>query len=97
MNQIHKLNIGIIGGGQLGKMILSESNRMSLKTSVLDSNKNSNETGYSNVAYSPESGLTIKSVPCPQVNEKSQSKQSVATEPWTYAIGEKSYPSDRFQ
>ena len=41
MNQIHKLNIGIIGGGQLGKMILSESNRMSLKTSVLDSNKNS--------------------------------------------------------
>ncbi len=41
MNQIHKLNIGIIGGGQLGKMILSESNRMSLKTSVLDSNNNS--------------------------------------------------------
>ena len=41
MNEIHKLNIGIIGGGQLGKMILSESNRMSLKTSVLDSNKNS--------------------------------------------------------
>ena len=41
MNQIHKLNIGIIGGGQLGKMILSESNRMSLNTSVLDSNKNS--------------------------------------------------------
>ena len=41
MNQIHNLNIGIIGGGQLGKMILSESNRMSLKTSVLDSNKNS--------------------------------------------------------
>ena len=41
MNQIHKLNIGIIGGGQLGKMILSESNRISLKTSVLDSNKNS--------------------------------------------------------
>ena len=41
MNQIHKLNIGIIGGGQLGKMILSESNRMSLNISVLDSNKNS--------------------------------------------------------
>ena len=41
MNAIHKLNIGIIGGGQLGKMILSESNRMSLNTSVLDSNKNS--------------------------------------------------------
>ena len=41
MNEIHKLNIGIIGGGQLGKMILAESNRMSLNTSVLDSNKNS--------------------------------------------------------
>ena len=41
MNKIHKLNIGIIGGGQLGKMILSESNRMSLNISVLDSNKNS--------------------------------------------------------
>ena len=41
MNQIHKLNIGIIGGGQLGKMILSESNRMSLNISVLDSNENS--------------------------------------------------------
>ena len=41
MKEIHEIKIGIIGGGQLGKMILSESNRMNLKTLVLDSNENS--------------------------------------------------------
>jgi len=33
--------IGIIGGGQLGKMILNETNKWSLNISILDSNKNS--------------------------------------------------------
>ena len=30
--------IGIIGGGQLGKMILNETNKWSLNISILDSN-----------------------------------------------------------
>ena len=33
--------LGIIGGGQLGKMLLSECNKMSIKTHVLDPNENS--------------------------------------------------------
>ena len=33
--------IGIIGGGQLGKMIINETNKWSLNISILDSNKNS--------------------------------------------------------
>ncbi len=41
MKDIQDIKIGLIGGGQLGKMILSEANRMNLKTLVLDSNKNS--------------------------------------------------------
>ena len=41
MKGIQEIKIGVIGGGQLGKMILSEANRMNLKTLVLDSNKNS--------------------------------------------------------
>ena len=41
MKGIQDIKIGIIGGGQLGKMILIEANRMNLKTLVLDSNKNS--------------------------------------------------------
>ena len=38
-----KLNtrVGIIGGGQLGKMLLTECNKMNIKTSVLDSSENS--------------------------------------------------------
>ena len=38
-----KLNtrVGIIGGGQLGKMLLTEFNKMNIKTSVLDSSENS--------------------------------------------------------
>ena len=38
-----KLNtrVGIIGGGQLGKMLLAEFNKMNIKTSVLDSSENS--------------------------------------------------------
>ena len=41
MKDFQDIKIGLIGGGQLGKMILSEANRMNLKTLVLDSNKNS--------------------------------------------------------
>ena len=41
MKGIQEIKIGIIGGGQLGKMILIEANRMNLKTLVFDSNKNS--------------------------------------------------------
>ena len=33
--------LGIIGGGQLGKMLLSECNKMNIKTHVLDPNENS--------------------------------------------------------
>ena len=33
--------IGIIGGGQLGKMILDETNKIDLEVSILDPNKNS--------------------------------------------------------
>ena len=33
--------VGIIGGGQLGKMLLSECNKMDIKTSVLDPSENS--------------------------------------------------------
>ena len=33
--------IGIIGGGQLGKMILDETNKIDLQVSILDPNKNS--------------------------------------------------------
>ena len=38
-----KLNtrVGIIGGGQLGKMLLTECNKMNIKTSVFDSSENS--------------------------------------------------------
>ena len=38
---IFSQKIGIIGGGQLGKMILNETNKWSLNISILDSNKNS--------------------------------------------------------
>ena len=38
---IFNQKIGIIGGGQLGKMILNETNKWSLNISILDSNKNS--------------------------------------------------------
>ena len=38
---IFSKKIGIIGGGQLGKMILNETNKWSLNISILDSNKNS--------------------------------------------------------
>ena len=31
--------LGIIGGGQLGKMLLSECNKMNIKTHVLDPNE----------------------------------------------------------
>ena len=33
--------LGIIGGGQLGKMLLSECNKMNIKTHVLDPNEES--------------------------------------------------------
>ena len=33
--------LGIIGGGQLGKMLLSECNKMNIKTHILDTNENS--------------------------------------------------------
>ena len=33
--------LGIIGGGQLGKMLLSECNKMNIKTHVLDPNEDS--------------------------------------------------------
>ncbi len=36
----HPLKIGIIGGGQIGKMIAQEAKRMSLKVVILDPNKN---------------------------------------------------------
>ena len=38
---IFSQKIGIIGGGQLGKMILNDTNKWSLNISILDSNKNS--------------------------------------------------------
>ena len=38
---IFSQKIGIIGGGQLGKMIINETNKWSLNISILDSNKNS--------------------------------------------------------
>lgn len=38
---IFSQKIGIIGGGQLGKMILNETNKWSLNISIIDSNKNS--------------------------------------------------------
>ena len=39
-NLIQK-TLGIIGGGQLGKMLLSECNKMNIKTHVLDPNEDS--------------------------------------------------------
>ena len=39
-NLIQK-TLGIIGGGQLGKMLLSECNKMNIKTHVLDLNEDS--------------------------------------------------------
>ena len=33
--------LGIIGGGQLGKMLLSECNKMNIKTHILDLNEDS--------------------------------------------------------
>jgi 5-(carboxyamino)imidazole ribonucleotide synthase len=38
---IFSQKIGIIGGGQLGKMILNDTNKWSLNISIIDSNKNS--------------------------------------------------------
>ena len=36
MKGIQDIKIGIIGGGQLGKMILIEANRMNLKTLLVE-------------------------------------------------------------
>ena len=52
MKDIQDIKIGLIGGGQLGKMILSEANRMNLNTLVLDSNKNSPCKNLCNNFYS---------------------------------------------
>ena len=38
--------LGIIGGGQLGKMLLAECNKMDISTYVLDSNDNSQVKVY---------------------------------------------------
>ena len=35
----HPITIGIIGGGQLGKMIAQEAKRMSIRTIILDPEK----------------------------------------------------------
>jgi len=50
-SKIFNRKLGIIGGGQLGKMLLSECNKMNIHTSVLDSNKNSPCKHLSNKFY----------------------------------------------
>ena len=50
-SKIFDKKLGIIGGGQLGKMLLSECNKMNIYTSVLDPNKNSPCKNLSNKFY----------------------------------------------
>ena len=50
-SKIFNRKLGIIGGGQLGKMLLSECNKMNIHTSVLDPNKNSPCKHLSNKFY----------------------------------------------
>ena len=40
-SKLQNKKLGIIGGGQLGKMLLAECNKMDIYTSVIDSNKDS--------------------------------------------------------
>ena len=39
--KLENKKLGIIGGGQLGKMLLAECNKMDIYTSVIDPNKDS--------------------------------------------------------
>ena len=50
-SKIFDKKLGIIGGGQLGKMLLSECNKMNIHTSVLDTNENSPCKNLSNKFY----------------------------------------------
>ena len=50
-SKIFEKKLGIIGGGQLGKMLLSECNKMNIHTSVLDTNENSPCKNLSNKFY----------------------------------------------
>ena len=50
-SKIFDKKLGIIGGGQLGKMLLSECNKMNIYTSILDPNKNSPCKNLSNKFY----------------------------------------------
>ena len=50
-SKIFDKKLGIIGGGQLGKMLLSECAKMGIYTSVLDPNKNSPCKNLSNKFY----------------------------------------------
>ena len=50
-SKIFDKKLGIIGGGQLGKMLLSECNKMNIYSSVLDPNKNSPCKNLSNKFY----------------------------------------------
>ena len=50
-SKIFDKKLGIIGGGQLGKMLLSECAKMGIYTSVLDPNKNSPCKNLSNKSY----------------------------------------------
>ncbi len=50
-SKIFDKKLGIIGGGQLGKMLLSECNKMGIYTSVLDPSKNSPCKNLSNKFY----------------------------------------------
>ena len=40
-SELFQKTLGIVGGGQLGKMLLSECNKMNIKTHILDPNDNS--------------------------------------------------------
>ena len=50
-SKIFDKKLGIIGGGQLGKMLLSECNKMNIHTFVLDTNENSPCKNLSNKFY----------------------------------------------